>query len=84
MMALIYYILLGILTSLYFFPIEFTFLPGVNTKMAMAGIGLLLLVYQLALGQKANVSKDMLYLSAIAMIVSLIGLIAVTYNGTSD
>ncbi len=73
-----------ILTSFYFFPIEFTFLPGVNTKMAMAGFGLLILGYQLARGQRAHVAKDMLYLSGLAMIVSLIGFAAITYNGTPD
>ena len=31
-----------VVTSFYFFPFEFTFLPGVNTKMAMAGLGLVI------------------------------------------
>lgn len=77
-------LIVGILTSFYFFPIEFTFLPGVNTKMAMAGFGLLILGYRLARGQRATIAKDMLYLSGLAMIVSLIGFAAMTYNGTPD
>ena len=31
-----------VLTSMYFFPFEFFFLPGVNTKMMMAVLGLII------------------------------------------
>ena len=36
-----------VVTSFYFFLFEFTFLPGVNTKMAMAGLGLVIFGIQL-------------------------------------
>ena len=42
-------ILTGIIVSMFFFPFEFTFLPGVNTKMAMAGFGLLFIIFDYAL-----------------------------------
>lgn len=77
-------VLLTILTSFYFFPFEFTFLPGINTKMAMAGIGLVILITQLARGRKSVIDRDFFQLSLIAGLVSLIGFFAVTWNDTYD
>mgnify|MGYP000006715237 CR=1 FL=1 len=77
-------VLLTILTSFYFFPFEFTFLPSINTKMIMAGIGLVLLIIQLARQQKSIINRDFFQLSLIAGIVSLIGFFAVTWNDTYD
>lgn len=73
-----------IITSFYFFPFEFTFLPGVNTKMAMAGFGLILLGVQLSRSRNSLLSKDVFILSVFAALVSLVGLISVTYNETPD
>ena len=75
---------MGIMVSFYFFPIEFTFLPGVNTKMAMAGFGLVVLAVQMALRRKPYVDEGILRYSVIAIVISLIGFVAVTYNETSD
>ena len=78
-------IALGVLlTSFYFFPFEFTFLPGVNTKMAMAGVGLVLLGLQLGKARNQLFSKDMVTISAYALLVSLTSFIAVTLNETRD
>lgn len=78
-------ILLTILTSLYFFPFEFTFLPGVNTKMMMAAVGLVFLIIQLAKQEKkAEVGHDILMLSLFAAGVSIIGWISITVNNTPD
>lgn len=77
-------VFLSILTSFYFFPFEFTFLPSINTKMAMAGIGLVVLIIQLACGRKSIISRDFFQLSLIAGLVSLIGFFAVTWNDTYD
>ena len=73
-----------LLTSFYFFPFEFTFLPGVNTKMAMAGVGLVLLGLQLGKARNQLFSKDMVTISAYALMVSLTSFIAVTLNETRD
>lgn len=73
-----------IITSFYFFPFEFTFLPGVNTKMAMAGIGLVVLGFQLGKAKNSLLNKDLMLLSGYALLVSLIGFISVTYNETRD
>ena len=75
-------ILIGILTSFYYFPIEFTFLPGVNTKMAMAGVGLVLYALDLAKGRAPQINKDGFQIAVIAALVSLCGLASVIINNT--
>lgn len=81
--------LLGILTttvvtSLFFFPFEFTFLSGVNTKMMIAALGLVLLVINLARDRHAIINKEFFILSVIAALVSLAGFTSIVINHTSD
>ena len=83
-MRTIYILIAGILTSFYLFPFEFAFLPGVNTKMAMAGISLVLLMIRKATGRESAIDKNFLVLSIIAIVFSLLCLTAVIVNGTSD
>ena len=83
-MHYILYTLALVVLSFYFFPFEFTFMPGMNTKMAMAGIGLAVLAIQFAKKRKVVVDNDFLMISVLAAMVSLIGFIAVTYNRTPD
>lgn len=73
-----------IITSFYFFPFEFTFLPVANTKMIMAGFGLVLFFYNMARGGHGALNRDVFKLSVWAMVVSLIALAAVAYNETPD
>lgn len=73
-----------IVTSFYFFPFEFRFLPGINTKMAMAAIGLIMVGMNLAKHQNSLVQKDFFTLTLIALGTSLAGIISLTINGTSD
>lgn len=73
-----------ILTSFYFFPFSFTFLPAVNTKMAMAGVGLVLVGIQLGRARNSIFSKDMVTISLYALMVSFTCFIAVTLNETRD
>ena len=75
---------MGILVSFYFFPIEFTFLPGINTKMAMAGFGLVLLILQMAQNRQSFIDKSIFTFSVIALIVSFFGFAAATLNETPD
>lgn len=84
MTQILSFLLLSILTSFYFFPFEFVFFPGVNTKMALAGFGVVLLLFQLARQQKSVINRDFFHLSLIAGLVSLIGFFAVTWNDTYD
>ena len=83
-MRTIYILIAGILTSFYLFPFEFAFLPGVNTKMALAGISLVLLLIRKATGRESAIDKNFLVLSIIAIVFSLLCLTAVIVNGTSD
>ena len=73
-----------ILTSFYFFPIETVFLPGMNTKMALAGIGLLILGKRLAQRRDAGINKDFFVLSLLALGISLASLLTMTINNTPD
>lgn len=74
----------GIAVSFYFFPFEFTFLPGVNTKMAMAGVGLILYMMDLAKGRVGQLNKDGFQIAVVAALVSLCGLFSVIWNNTND
>lgn len=84
MWKLIKIFLSGVAVSCYFFPFEFTFLPGVNTKMAMAGVGLILYAIDLAKGRVGQINKSGFQIAVIAALVSLCGLTAVIYNNTND
>lgn len=78
-------IFLTILTSLYFFPFEFSFLPGINTKMMLAAAGLVLLGLQLARQEKkSEVNNDIFTLSLFAAGVSIMGWFSITVNNTPD
>lgn len=84
MWKLIKILLAGIAVSFYFFPFEFTFLPGVNTKMAMAGVGLVLYALDLAKGRAPQINKVGFLIAVIAALVSLCGLATVIINNTND
>lgn len=73
-----------VVTSFYFFPFEFTFLPGVNTKMAMAGLGLVIFGIQLGKSRNQLIGKDVFVLSILALLVSLAAFVAVSINETLD
>ena len=73
-----------IFTSFYFFPFEFKFLPGINTKMAMAGIGLICLFFNLAKRREGFIDNHFFSLSVYALAISFISYVSVVYNGTND
>lgn len=77
-------ILTTILASFYFFPFEFTFMPGINTKMAMAGIGLIWFIFNIAKARKGEIDKDFLVLALLGISLSIFSLIAMTANNTRD
>lgn len=76
--------LLGVLTSLYFFPFEFTFLPGYNTKKLMAAFSLVLWGYNLAKKRVFTTDRHLFVISVFAIIVSLIGAFTAVFNSTPD
>lgn len=77
-------IMIMLLASLYCFPVTFTFLPGANSKMILAVAGLIVYLMKLARRPYNGLSKNMLLLSAIALLVSFWSLFSITINNTSD
>ncbi len=75
---------LVILTSFYFFPFEFSFLPAANTKMLLAAFGPILLALSYVQNRTTTMDRNFVVLSVWASIVSLCGFLSVTYNETPD
>ena len=84
LLSYIKYPILLIVTSFFFFPFEFTFLPGLNTKVLLAAMGLVLFVARAAASRSASLDRDFFVLIVFASIVSLSGIISVVYNATTD
>ena len=64
-----------VVTSLYLFPFELKPLPGANTKMIMAGLGLVVIGVQMAKQKIPSINADFFKLVLWASLVSLIGLL---------
>ena len=77
-------ILIVILTSLFYFPFNTSLLPIVNTKMALAAIGLVLFAYQAAQRRNAVIDGTFASVSAWALLVSIIGLFSALVNDSGD
>lgn len=73
-----------IVTSFFFFPFCFTFLPTVNTKMMTAAAGLLVLFVDLSKKRNANMNCDFFILSMLAASVSFVSFLTMTVNDTPD
>ena len=83
-MKVILYIFCTTLTSMFFFPFEFRALPGMNTKKIMAAVALVILVLKLVQKRELKMDTSFLYLSILAGLVSVCGIVSVTYNNTED
>ena len=78
-------LLTGIITSLFLFPFEFMFLPGINTKMMLAVLGIMIFVWNGVRSKNGIVlSTEFFTASIIACIFSLVSFYSVTYNNTDD
>lgn len=71
-------------TSMFYFPFEFRALPGVNTKMMLAATALVILLFRMVYKRNLTMSRDFLFVSVLAALVSFCGFVSVTYNNTSD
>jgi len=75
----------GIITSFYYFPVEFTFLSSfLNTKLMLAVLGVPILLFHMIRLEGIKISKELFVSSIIAIIFSLVGLLSVDYNQSSD
>ena len=84
MLKYILTLITGIAVSFYYFPFEFSFLPGINTKMALAVLGLAIILIQWAKKKDTFVNKNVFAIIFASSIVSLIGFVAVVLNNTPD
>ena len=74
----------GVIVSFYYFPFEFSFLPGLNTKMGLAVVGLAVAAYKLIQKRTPGVPKNVFEIFAVAVVVSLVGVFSVVINNTPD
>lgn len=84
MWKLIKVVFAGIAFSMFYFPFEFTFLPGYNTKKILAAIGCLIVLYKCATAREIKLSRNIIEVIAFSAIVSVIGIISNVYNSTTD
>ena len=74
----------SVIVSGYYFSFEFTLLPGINTKMMLAVVGVFLVIYRGCREHGITITKDFMGAAGLAFIFSLICFIAIDYNHTDD
>lgn len=74
----------GIIVSFYYFPFEFSFLPGINTKMGLAVVGIILAMLHLVKKRDILIPLNLIRIEGLAMVVSFVGVISIVINNTSD
>lgn len=73
-----------VITSFSVFPFFFSFLPSVNTKMMMAALGLLFIVFNQINGRNGVFDKSFITVSFAALCVGAISFISMVINDTKD
>lgn len=84
MLKFIKLMLVGVVFSSFYFPFEFTFLPGYNTKKILAAIGCIIILYQCVKLGGVKLSKSILMTIVFSAVVSVIGIVSNIYNSTPD
>lgn len=84
MIKLLQILITGVLVSFFYFPVEFTVFPGVNTKMMEAVLGLACVALELRRRRSLDIPLEVLLLFAAAAGVSLASLVSITINQTPD
>ena len=77
-------LLVGITFSMFYFPFEFTFLPGYNTKKILAAVGCMIVLYQCMKYGGIKLPRNILMTIFFSVVVSIVGVISNVYNGTPD
>ncbi len=77
-------ILTVLVTSFYFFPFTFSFLPVTNTKNLLAALGLVFVVFEMIRRRDISAPNELLVLLLISSMVSITSIISITYNETPD
>lgn len=73
-----------VLTSLFFFPFFFSFLPSINTKMFLAVLGLLAYCWDHIKGRTDLFERSLFKISVWALGVSFCSFLSMTINNTPD
>lgn len=74
-----------LLASLYFFPLNLSFIPAnQNSKMLMAGVGLVIFVIQSVRNRSLAMDKGVFACIFYACLVSAAGVLSTVFNNTSD
>ncbi len=84
MIRVIQFFVVTILTSFFFFPFFFTFLPTVNTKMFLAVLGLIVFAMDRLNNRTQVFEKGLFRISIWALGVSFCSFLAMTINNTPD
>lgn len=77
-------VLTTVVVSLYYFPFEFSFLPGINTKMMLAVMGVGIAAYRLIQKRVPGIPDGVFRIVILSLAVSLVGLFSVVMNNTPD
>ncbi len=83
MIKLLKIIFTVLITSFFFFPVKFVFLPT-NTKNLMAALGLVFVIIEMIRKRDFSAPKQFIILMMISGMVSIMSLISITYNQTPD
>ena len=73
-----------IAASMFYFPVEFAFLPGLNTKNLLAVVGAAALLLSFVVRREFVISKEIVVLLMLSCLVSVIAIISVTFNHTPE
>lgn len=84
MIRLLLYISVGIAVSFYLFPISFTFLPSLNTKMILAVLGAMFAGLNWLREGEIKISKGFLLSVVLALLFSFISFYSTDINKTTD
>ncbi len=84
MNSLLAKILLVVVCSCYFFPFELNALPGLNSKMATAAVGLVLFCWEHFRHRIYTLRADLIPVLVLGLVFSLSSLMSVAFNGTND
>ncbi len=84
MLRILQIFFIGLIVDLYWFPESLKILPTLNSKKAMAVIGLPLLAYHVIQNRKYTIPKPLFIATVFAVIYSIINLVSVEINNTFD
>jgi hypothetical protein len=84
MIRILQILLAFVVTNFFFWPFETTALPGINTKMMLAVLGLLFAAVEFGKRKDMEIPRELVFLFLLAGAVSLASLISITLNQTPD